>query len=90
MGEPFYPTYVAAHLLGALIVLSCTNLAQLAVGVEVMNAVLPPVVLSFLLALEARALPSAHRMRGAHCLVATCCCVAVMTFGLAIVPALVP
>ncbi len=85
----FYATYVAAHLFGALVVLSCTNLVQLAVGVEVMNAVLLPVVLGFLLALEARALPAAHRMRGARRLLATCCCVAVMAFGLAIVPALV-
>ncbi len=86
---PFYATYVAAHLLGAGIVLSCTNLVQLAVGVEVMNAVLLPVVLGILLALEARALPAAYRMHGAHHIVATCCCVAGMLFGLAVVPALV-
>jgi len=34
------------------------------IDVEVMNALLLPIVLGFLLVLEARALPSEHRMHG--------------------------
>lgn len=42
------------------------NLVSLNVGVQVMNAFLLPLVLGFLIALAIRALPAAHRLRGAY------------------------
>jgi hypothetical protein len=52
------------------------------IDVEVMNALLLPIVLGFLLVLEARALPSEHRMHGARRVIATGLCLAVIVFGL--------
>ena len=82
----FYLIYALAHILGAIVVLSSANLVSLAVDVEVMNALLLPIVLGFLLALEAKALPREHRMRGAYRFVCTGLCLIVMGFGLYMVP----
>jgi len=46
------------------VVITHGRLVSVAVDVEVMNAMLLPIVLGFLLVLEARALPPAARMRG--------------------------
>jgi Mn2+/Fe2+ NRAMP family transporter len=78
----FYITYCLAHVLGAAAVLLSWSLVNLVIDVEVMNALLLPIVLGLLLALEARALPSEHRMHGARRVVATGLCLAVMGFGL--------
>jgi Mn2+/Fe2+ NRAMP family transporter len=83
----FYITYCSAHVLGAVIVLCSLNLVHLVIDVEVMNAILLPVVLGFLLVLEARALPAEHRMRGTRRVIATGLCFVVMGFGLYLVPA---
>jgi Mn2+/Fe2+ NRAMP family transporter len=82
----FYAVYAVAHLAGAVIVLSSFNLVSLAVDVMVMNALLLPVVLGFLLLLERKALPPEHRMRGAYRGVCTGLCVIVIGFGLYMVP----
>jgi len=82
----FYLAYVLAHLLGAAFVLASVDLVGLAVDVEVMNALLLPVVLGLLLALEAKALPDEHRMHGTRRVVSTGLCLAVMAFGLYMVP----
>ncbi|HYZ52993.1 MAG TPA: divalent metal cation transporter [Streptosporangiaceae bacterium] len=82
----FYLVYALAHILGAILVLASVNLVNLAVDVEVMNALLLPVVLGFLLVLEARALPPEHRMRGAYRVVCTVLCLVVIGFGLYMVP----
>ena len=85
----FYLTYAAAHVVGAILVLASVNLISLAVDVEVLNALLLPLVLGFLLALEHRALPPEHRMHGARRLIVTGICLIVMGFGLyMIVPTL--
>jgi Mn2+/Fe2+ NRAMP family transporter len=60
----FYLTYALAHVAGAALVLASADLVSLAIGVEVMNALLLPVVLGFLLVLEATALPRGQRMHG--------------------------
>ncbi len=60
----FYLVYVASLLLGAGIVLSGVNLVHLAGGVEVMNALLLPIVLGFLYLLARRALPEPWRLKG--------------------------
>ena len=83
----FYLTYGLAHVLGATIVLLSLNLVRLVIDVEVMNAILLPIVLGFLLLLEARALPSEHRMRGPRRLITTTLCLMVIAFGLYLVPA---
>jgi Mn2+/Fe2+ NRAMP family transporter len=83
----FYVTYCLAHVIGAVLVLASVDLISLAVDVEVMNALLLPIVLGFLLLLEAKALPAAHRMRGAYRGLVTGLCLVVMAFGLYMVPA---
>ncbi len=62
----FYWLYATAVIGGAALVLCTRNLVNLAVDVEIMNAMLLPIVLGFLLVLEAKALPPADRMRGLH------------------------
>ena len=83
----FYITYGLAHVLGATIVLLSLNLVRLVIDVEVMNALLLPIVLGFLLVLEAWALPKEHRMHGARRVIATGLCLVVIVFGLYMVPA---
>lgn len=83
----FYLTYALAHILGAIFVLGSTsNLVGLSVDVEVMNALLLPVVLGFLLALEVKALPLQWRMRGWHKYITWFLCLVVMAFGLYMIP----
>jgi Mn2+/Fe2+ NRAMP family transporter len=82
----FYLTYTLAHLIGAVLVLASVDLVSLAVDCEVMNALLLPIVLGFLLALEAKCLPREYRMRGAYRFAVTSVCVIVMCFGLYMVP----
>ncbi len=60
----FYWLYAAAIVAGAVLVIVEGNLVNIAVDVEVMNAMLLPIVLGFLLALEATVLPAGQRMRG--------------------------
>ncbi len=60
----FYGVYVVCLLAGAGIVLSGINLVHLTIGVEVMNALLLPIVLGLLLALAIIALPEKWKMRG--------------------------
>ncbi len=83
----FYLIYLATHVLGAALVLAGFDLIRLAVDVEVINALLLPVVLGFLLALEAKALPPEHRMHGWYRLTATAFCLVVIGFGMFMVPA---
>ncbi|MEE6175453.1 NRAMP family divalent metal transporter [Mycobacterium sp. 050134] len=82
----FYITYGLAHVVGAALVLASVDLVNLAVDVEVMNALLLPIVLGLLLALESRALPDEWRMRGSRKYIAWALCLVVMGFGLYMVP----
>lgn len=82
----FYITYGLAHVIGAVLVLASVDLVNLAVDVEVMNALLLPIVLGLLLALESRALPEEWRMHGLHKYIARALCLVVMAFGLYMVP----
>jgi len=84
----FHLTYAFALLAGAGFVLASADLISLAVGVEVMNALLLPVVLGFLLALEAKVLPPGRRMHGWYRFAAWALCLTVMGFGLYVIPAL--
>jgi Mn2+/Fe2+ NRAMP family transporter len=82
----FYLAYAFAHVAGAALVLASADLVSLAVDAEVMNALLLPVVLGFLLALERRALPAQSRMRGARKWTAWGLCLVTMAFGLYMIP----
>lgn len=75
-----------AHVLGAVLVLTSLDLVSLAVDVEVMNALLLPIVLGFLLALEAKALPAQWQMRGWHKRTTWFLCLLVIAFGLYMIP----
>jgi len=59
----FYGAYAVALIAGALVVASGVNLVTLSVGVQVMNAMLLPIVLTFLFLL-ARGLPEPWRLSG--------------------------
>ncbi len=61
----FYGFYAAALIGGALIVASGADLVSISVGVQVMNALLLPIVLGFLYLL-ARRLPEPYRLKGAY------------------------
>ena len=77
----FYGVYTFAHVGGAIVVLSGFSLVRLTVDVEVMNAILLPIVLGFLLLLEARVLPDEFRMKGLHRYGVWMMAGAVMVFG---------
>ena len=85
----FYFTYALAHVLGACVVLMSLDLVSLVIDVEVMNALLLPIVVGLLLALEAKALPDRYRLHGLHRAVVTVLCLVVIGFGLYMVPATV-
>jgi Mn2+/Fe2+ NRAMP family transporter len=82
----FYATYALTHLIGAALVLTSVDLVNLAVDVEVMNALLLPIVLGLLVALEAKALPPQWRMQGVRKYSTRMLCLLVIAFGLYMVP----
>ncbi|PSR23882.1 MAG: NRAMP family metal ion transporter [Sulfobacillus acidophilus] len=78
----FYVIYSLAHVAGAVLVILSIDLVQLTIDVEVMNAILLPIVVGFLLALESRALPPQFRMQGFYRYLVWGLCGLVMAFGL--------
>jgi len=62
----FYGVFTAAVVGGAIAVALVPNLVTLNIGVEVMNALMLPLVLGFLVLLAIRALPEEHRLRGPY------------------------
>ena len=65
----FYGVYTVALSLGGLLIASGTNLVKISVGVQVMNALLLPIVLGFLFLLARRALPDPYRLKGSYALI---------------------
>lgn len=65
----FYVVYALILILGGLLVVSGVDLVKLSVGVQVMNALLLPIVLGFLFLLARRALPEPYRLKGAYAVV---------------------
>jgi Mn2+/Fe2+ NRAMP family transporter len=62
--EPlFYGVFAGAVLLSAVLVLTSSSLVGLAIAVEILNALLLPIVLIFLIVLAWTVLPAAHRLR---------------------------
>jgi Mn2+/Fe2+ NRAMP family transporter len=63
----FYGVYTLVLILGGLLVVSgLINLVSLSVAVEVMNAILLPIVLGFLYLLAVKALPAPYRLTGRY------------------------
>jgi Mn2+/Fe2+ NRAMP family transporter len=60
----FYAVYAVSVVLGCILVAVAPNLVSLNIGVQVMNALLLPIVLGFLVALAVRALPENVRLKG--------------------------
>jgi Mn2+/Fe2+ NRAMP family transporter len=76
----FYGSYAIALVVCAIVVGSGVNLVSLAVGVQVMNALLLPIVLGFLYLL-ARKLPQPYRLQGAYAAVSGAIILATVVFG---------
>ena len=76
----FYGIYTVTLIAGALIVVSGVNLVRLSVGVQVMNALLLPIVLGFLYLL-ARRLPQPYQLQGAYAAVVGIVIAATVTFA---------
>lgn len=62
----FYLVFSGGVVAGAVAVALVPDLIALAIGVEVMNALMLPLVLGFLVALAIKALPPEHRLRGGY------------------------
>ena len=77
----FYGIYLVAIVGSAAVVLSGVNLVRLSIGVQVMNAMLLPVVLGFLFLLARRALPAEHRLRGIPALTVAAALLLTTAFG---------
>jgi Mn2+/Fe2+ NRAMP family transporter len=77
----FYGIYTATLIVGGLIVVSGINLVRLSVAVQVMNALLLPIVLGFLYLL-ARRLPRPYRLQGAYAVLVGIVIASTVIFGL--------
>ncbi len=78
----FYGIYLAAIAGSGALVLSGMNLVGLSVGVQIMNALLLPIVLGFLFLLARRALPREHRLRGRSAVAVGAVLVVATAFGI--------
>ncbi len=76
----FYGIYTATLVAGAALIISGVNLVSLSVGVQVMNALLLPIVLAFLYLL-ARRLSSPYRLRGVYAVLVGIVIIATVIFG---------
>jgi len=77
----FYAIYTAGLVLGGLLVVSGVNLVNLSVAVQVMNALLLPIVLGFLYLLALKALPKPYRLHGVYAVVVGVVVAATSIFG---------
>ncbi len=76
----FYGFYAVALIACAIVVASNVNLVALSVGVQVMNALLLPIVLGFLFLL-ARRLPGPYRLKGGYAAFSGVVILATVIFG---------
>ncbi|HXP97989.1 MAG TPA: Nramp family divalent metal transporter [Telmatospirillum sp.] len=72
---------VGLVLCGLLVASDSLNLVALSVGVEVINALLLPIVLGFLFALARKALPEPYRLKGAYAWVVAVIILGTAAFG---------
>ena len=76
----FYGIYTVALIVGALVVVSGVSLVALSVTVQVINALLLPIVLGFLYLL-ARRLPEPLRLQGVHAIIIGAIIAVTVVFG---------
>ena len=76
----FYGFYTLALIVCAAVVSSGVNLVSLSVSVQVMNALLLPIVLGFLYLL-ARRLPGPYRLQGPYAVVSGAIILVTVVFG---------
>jgi Mn2+/Fe2+ NRAMP family transporter len=79
----FYGIYAAAVVSSAFVVWLAPDLVSLNVGVQVVNAVMLPLVVGLLVVLAVRALPEAHRPGGIYLRLVCACAAIVSIAGLA-------
>lgn len=77
----FYGIYAACVIGGALVVGLVHNLVSLNIGVQVMNALLLPLVLGFLVRLAMVALPEERKLKGGYFWVVAIVCFVTCAFG---------
>ncbi|GBE55399.1 divalent metal cation transporter MntH [archaeon BMS3Bbin15] len=77
----FYAIYTIALVLGGLFVISGVNLVDLSIGVQIMNALLLPIVLGFLYLLALKALPEPYKLQGTYAVVVGLVVVITSGFG---------
>jgi len=78
----FYGIYTACVTVGAAIVLASHSLVRVAVDVEILNALLLPLVIGFLVALAWTTLPHPHRLRAGERLAVAAVAATVIVIGL--------
>lgn len=79
----FYGVYTLILVLGGILVASgSVNLVNLSVGVEVMNALLLPIVLGFLYLLALRTLPKDFRLQSVYAVLVGIILLVTSSFGL--------
>jgi Mn2+/Fe2+ NRAMP family transporter len=78
----FYGIFAACMILSGILVASGVNLVQLSVAVEVVNALLLPIVLGFLFMLAIKTLPDAYKLKGPYAWVAGTVFVITAGFGI--------
>ncbi|KPN79310.1 Mn2+ and Fe2+ transporter of the NRAMP family [Apilactobacillus kunkeei] len=78
----FYSMYSLVLITSALLVLFNEDLVSIAITVEVINALMVPIVLGFLLMLESKALPDRYKMKGIYKKVVIILSLIVMAFGI--------
>ncbi|MDE2089871.1 MAG: divalent metal cation transporter [Gammaproteobacteria bacterium] len=78
----FYGIYILVLGLSGMLVASGINLVNLSVAVDVMDALLLPLVLGFLYLLARRALPDPHRLRGGYAVLVGAVILLTSGFGL--------
>ena len=78
----FYSMYSLVLIVSALLVLFNEDLVSIAITVEVINALMVPIVLGFLLMLETKALPDRYKMKGIYKKIVIILSLIVMAFGI--------
>lgn len=78
----FYGIFTVCLILGGILVASGVDLVKLSIAVEVINALLLPIVLGFLFALARLALPEDVRLKGAYAWVVGAILLVTAGFGL--------
>ena len=78
----FYGIFTVCLIAAGVLVASGADLVKLSVGVQVLNALLLPIVLGFLYALAIRALPEPYRLKGPYAVVVGAICFVTAGFGI--------